>query len=231
MIPGNPKTLGLSPLARGTLTSRLAYLLLVGITPAHAGTTTLGLATHACAQDHPRSRGDHHDEPPLHIPLQGSPPLARGPRTAAACQAHPERITPAHAGTTTAAHECSYYRQDHPRSRGDHVHSLSVYHPVKGSPPLARGPQNYNPSMVQSQRITPAHAGTTHQRRRSSAFSEDHPRSRGDHWMVQCAENPAVGSPPLTRGPPRRRDEVRLHHGITPAHAGTTSIPISQFVW
>ena len=222
MIPGNPKTLGLSPLARGTLTSRLAYLLLVGITPAHAGTTTLGLATHACAQDHPRSRGDHHDEPPLHIPLQGSPPLARGPRTAAACQAHPERITPAHAGTTQRVRYGTHGFEDHPRSRGDHACTARPCPPLPGSPPLTRGPHDPDALRDRALGITPAHAGTTGVQQGRPRKNRDHPRSRGDHRLIGLVGFWVAGSPPLTRGPQTR---VKTNTGafrITPAHAGTT---------
>ena len=71
-------------------------------------------------------------------------------------------------------------------------------------------------------RITPAHAGTTLFRLSPRRFSEDHPRSRGDHSADILAPKLPHGSPPLTRGP---LGNIRINipiPRITPAHAGTT---------
>ena len=115
---------------------------------------------------------------------------------------------------------------DHPRSRGDHVHSLSVYHPVKGSPPLTRGPPNGFVMVLMALRITPAHAGTTPVLLVPALHCRDHPRSRGDHFFEYVAGFLFSGSPPLTRGPPEIFGFHGDVHGITPAHAGTTQCGI-----
>ena len=72
-----------------------------------------------------------------------------------------------------------------------------------GSPPLTRGPHTTVIAMQPVEGITPAYAGTTHRPRTISCRVWDHPRLRGDHWFIPCEFNHIIGSPPLTRGPPR----------------------------
>ena len=50
-----------------------------------------------------------------------------------------------------------------------------------GSPPLTRGPPNIGYISLKSNRITPAHAGTTYLPTLRPQETTDHPRSRGDH--------------------------------------------------
>ena len=104
------------------------------------------------------------------------------------------------------------------------MHSLSVYHPVKGSPPLTRGPPNGFVMVLMALRITPAHAGTTPVLLVPALHCRDHPRSRGDHMIRMPYGIAHWGSPPLTRGPLvfSKGDPEKI--GITPAHAGTTDL-------
>ena len=48
--------------------------------------------------------------------------------------------------------------------------------------------------------ITPAHAGTTHDKRDAHDVHKDHPRSRGDNFTSSVGKQKDIGSPPLTRG-------------------------------
>ena len=71
------------------------------------------------------------------------------------------RITPARVGTTETVFLSVSVHQDHPRSRGDHIESAILKCGLKGSPPLARGPQGSLLDHLQPVGITPARAGTT----------------------------------------------------------------------
>ena len=55
---------------------------------------------------------------------------------------------------------------------------------------------------------------------------QDHPRSRGDYTRAPLSRRTSVGSPPLTRGLLFSGMHLSLPHRITPAHAGTTFIPL-----
>ena len=94
----------------------------------------------------------------------------------------------------------------------------------KGSPPHTRGPRPCGRRDHLNHGITPAHAGTTGHAGDGDRLPEDHPRTRGDHWILQKIRIFRAGSPPHTRGPLDAVDD-RLEDGrITPAHAGTTVI-------
>ena len=153
---------------------------------------------------------------------QGSPPLTRGPRSLSRPLRSNLRITPAHAGTTSAFYFPPFPPSDHPRSRGDHLMAPAAGSIATGSPPLTRGPLANPPSASVGEGITPAHAGTTAVIVGGVSDLEDHPRSRGDHCDEYSPIGRPFGSPPLTRGP--RRSPARGYDKIriTPAHAGTT---------
>ena len=51
----------------------------------------------------------------------------------------------------------------------------------------------------------------------------DHPRLRGEYWMVKLTPMREAGSPPLTRGIRKTIARTRSHLRITPAYAGNTS--------
>ena len=112
--------------------------------------------------------------------------------------------------------------RDHPRSRGNNsgCHSARPLH--RGSPPLTREQQSWMQWKHLSERITPAHAGTTLSLCPWTRQDEDHPRSRGNNTAGCCLQYRIVGSPPLTREQLHEIHCVVSQLGITPAHAGTT---------
>ena len=61
----------------------------------------------------------------------------------------------------------------------------------KGNLPGARG---------RSRRITPAHAGKSHNRLGARSQCEDHPRPCGEKVYICAAFDRAIGSPPPMRG-------------------------------
>ncbi len=112
------------------------------ITPADAGTRLITMVGLEVNGDHPRGCGDKFHSPNTrHIP-QGSPPRMRGQGEAGYTNFHPERITPADAGT-------SYFRgirdrpyTDHPRGCGDKGAIILLFTGLRGSPPRMRGQDN-----------------------------------------------------------------------------------------
>ena len=91
----------------------------------------------------------------------------------------------------------------------------------RGSPPLARGPVLRAPPSPDSDRITPARAGTGWRPFLSPWRAMDHPRSRGDRAVQALVEVPHHGSPPLARGPVGDGQPSGARFRITPARAGT----------
>ena len=93
---------GSSPLTRGALNVIPRPIAVVGIIPAHAGSTTAFFTNSFATWDHPRSRGEH----PLHAVLMGrdtgSSPLTRGAPLVVCLHSIACRIIPAHAGSTRA---------------------------------------------------------------------------------------------------------------------------------
>ena len=175
--------LGSPPHARGARGAAVHGILLSGITPACAGSTTeVGDITYNNG-DHPRMRGEHTGlDPLLVVPVGitpacagstcprsnapvfgfGSPPHARGARALARGQPDRLRITPACAGSTSSPTTWSSIAADHPRMRGEHI--------------------GLGGDVLLKTRITPACAGSTGAGRRAS--------------------RPATGSPPHARGAP-----------------------------
>ena len=111
------------------------------ITPAHAGTSGIYRKDIGHFQDHPRTRGDKSPRSARIASHAGSPPHTRGQGIFTISSEVPDRITPAHAGTSS-------------RRR-------SVWRWTKGSPPHTRGQERSGTVMRGIRRITPAHAGTS----------------------------------------------------------------------
>ena len=220
-LPGSP------PHTRGPHIPILIVCDEIGITPAHAGTTSRRPAWFRQIRDHPRTRGDHVTTRLKNWRISGSPPHTRGPRAQTFVTGTPIRITPAHAGTTMVADFRAVGTGDHPRTRGDHVSTVTNCHISLGSPPHTRGPRIGPQSDPTSPRITPAHAGTTCGTKPSSAIFWDHPRTRGDHCARVMPPTNLMGSPPHTRGPLHIGHAPAVGPRITPAHAGTTPVALS----
>ena len=155
------KYIGSPPLARERRVLGLLIAFLIGITPAGAGKTPLPKADSTHQQDHPRWRGKDGVPAISHIPMVGSPPLARERLARLGCLRWPTRITPAGAGKTISVLGICENKWDHPRWRGkDSLYDCGTYEPV-GSPPLARERRHYQHYAQTPKGITPAGAGKT----------------------------------------------------------------------
>ena len=112
---------GSSPLARGTHHRPRARRGARRFIPARAGNTCTRATAWYPLSVHPRSRGEHHEAPPLTPPPPGSSPLARGtPRRARGAEMA-IRFIPARAGNTLPSAARPLGFSVHPRSRGEHV--------------------------------------------------------------------------------------------------------------
>ena len=114
--------------------------------------------------------------------------------------------------------------RDHPCLRGEYVTGWLVLKYPTGSLPLARGIQVSGYQIGSESRITPACAGNTATRVKSSRKAGDHPRLRGEYWWRPARCRRKRGSPPLARGIQGIMSTDRKLRRITPACAGNMDI-------
>ena len=93
-------SLGSSPLTRGALSTRHPCNGILGLIPAHAGSTHGQDSAFTCHRAHPRSRGEHIDAHRVNGNEAGSSPLTRGARVLSLVGDTAARLIPAHAGST-----------------------------------------------------------------------------------------------------------------------------------
>ena len=134
-----------------------------GIIPALAGNTIPPGHRPRQIPDHPRSRGEYHNQRGIIIPMGGSSPLSRGIRRGWYPGGVDRRIIPALAGNTRHPSSDLQRSRDHPRSRGEYGRRRSPAQPGLGSSPLSRGIRSYRYRMIDRLRIIPALAGNTRQ--------------------------------------------------------------------
>ena len=115
--------------------------------------------------------------------------------------------------------------RDHPRACGEKLGVTLLLWGFMGSPPRIRGKAPTRDRLSIVQRITPAHAGKSDTCPIRSGDSRDHPRACGE--KLNCSLNGFAirGSPPRMRGKALRRGASLFRNGITPAHAGKSSLP------
>ena len=91
-----------------------------------------------------------------------------------------------------------------------------------GSPPPTRGTPKKGMLKHKASRITPAYAGNTSAEMFLKVLRRDHPRLRGEHFVIATSSGIHQGSPPPTRGTPGEDLAMVSDIGITPAYAGNT---------
>ena len=192
------------------------------ITPACAGSTGNRSPPIPASSDHPRLRGEHAKILRGGVMSAGSPPPARGARTAGRRGRQPRRITPACAGSTVVRGGLAAWAADHPRLRGEHEQTSRGDAMDDGSPPPARGAPQPPRGGVRRRRITPACAGSTVMSPGRQREVPDHPRLRGEHGVGAVTSVNTRGSPPPARGAPDAGEIYIARYRITPACAGST---------
>ena len=158
-----------------------------------AGFCTFGRA-------HPRSRGEHRASRFLSSCSDGSSPLTRGALQLRSGLDNPSGLIPAHAGSTSIGRRSRPMKRAHPRSRGEHPLENESTQGVNGSSPLTRGARDVSSVLYRTDRLIPAHAGSTGRREVSHPSPRAHPRSRGEHLSRFFTPSSITGSSPLTRG-------------------------------
>ena len=154
---------GSSPLARGTQTNDTAPWHYRRLIPARAGNTVAAMNPRVGESAHPRSRGEHFVRGSTRSLHLGSSPLARGTQPRPLQHGSRPRLIPARAGNTWRTNYERNRDSAHPRSRGEHIGSISLSGRKYGSSPLARGTPR---SLAEGTKIERQPA---------------HPRSRGEH--------------------------------------------------
>ena len=156
-----PLHLGLSPLARGTLSDLMEKPAWTGLIPARAGNTHRRMRGATRLWAHPRSRGEHSPKTAREVERQGSSPLARGTPNAESVTRTFEGLIPARAGNTITNDIWHYFQWAHPRSRGEHHLPYGRYARILGSSPLARGTHSSVEDPAGAGGLIPARAGNT----------------------------------------------------------------------
>ena len=108
----------------------------------------------------------------------------RGKAARIACPHMADRITPAHAGKSTATDLRPARQRDHPRPCGEKVGAAYSSAYCMGSPPPMRGKGADKLRITGDDRITPAHAGKRWARRTHPHTAWDHPRPCGEKLWV-----------------------------------------------
>ena len=176
---------GSSPHTRGAPSRRRLLTKALGIIPAYAGSTSPVAGHRAGGRDHPRIRGEHRR---CHRRVRrrvGSSPHTRG--------------APPNTGASDTR------STDHPRIRGEHRREFSefgrefgiipAYAGSTGGTGIAQGADNGSSPhtrgaprpirwMGRRWRIIPAYAGSTPTKPKPSDCRRDHPRIRGEHYLL-----------------------------------------------
>ena len=213
--------MGSSPLTRGAPPPGPPAIELMGLIPAHAGSTVIGGGIVDGWGAHPRSRGEHVHPSGRACPRWGSSPLTRGAPSVNSWYEPDWGLIPAHAGSTLCRMRCSWRTWAHPRSRGEHwycwccceVHEglipahagsttkVAEFCCVPGAHPRSRGEHALGLSMTsKTLGSSPLTRGAPEADRAKRATDGAHPRSRGEHWTVRATRLTRTGSSPLTRG-------------------------------
>ena len=170
---------GSSPLARGLRDGPGVVVDADGIIPARAGFTPACVRQVLARGDHPRSRGVYNVMQVYAFESEGSSPLARGLRLPEPEPGVVYGIIPARAGFTGVRSSGRRTASDHPRSRGVYTRPAVPAVDDAGSSPLARGLRRAHTDLDAGPGIIPARAGFTRPPSTPTAWSSDHPRSRG----------------------------------------------------
>ena len=141
----------------------------IRITPACAGKTLIKIMKEGAVKDHPRVCGENVEKLATNPLPQGSPPRVRGKLNFCGCFVILPRITPACAGKTPRLSHYPFSARDHPRVCGENVVAPPIFGYIIGSPPRVRGKQSLVYDFGYAIRITPACAGKTSWRSKSSS--------------------------------------------------------------
>ncbi len=171
-------------------------------------------------------RGEHHGKSMKGAAGPGASPRARGAPPGSAPGRFPERSIPACAGSTPAGPIRAQSRVEHPRVRGEHRLRRLLGLQQPGASPRARGARRAGGCTGRSVGSIPACAGSTHATSVTSTLRREHPRVRGEHFLMQGGVTSAKGASPRARGALEHNLDEPLLPGSIPACAGSTTPPL-----
>src|SRR5512138_21538 len=123
----------------GTLENRVCQYYKSRFIPAHAGNTSTPSAARWRPSVHPRTRGEHDASTPIPIHVDGSSSHTRGTPGKFRSNDAASRFIPAHAGNTSRWASMNSPAAVHPRTRGEHNHTINQVEDGIGSSPHTRG--------------------------------------------------------------------------------------------
>ena len=154
----------------------------------------------AADKDHPRACGEKRRGDGGGAGVLGSPPRMRGKVCRQPTDQNNFGITPAHAGKRSGRTFFRRPTRDHPRACGEKAHIVCANDKFEGSPPRMRGKVEAAVSLMDDERITPAHAGKSRCCLRPAERPQDHPRACGEKYWAEAFPLAHLGSPPRMRG-------------------------------
>ena len=181
IFQGALTTVGSSPLARGTLQSRIFRFSRRGLIPARAGNTACYLWASGWTGAHPRSRGEHMGFPSVPSLDMGSSPPVRGALSRVHGNDPAAGLIPACAGSTCCVPTVRRTRWAHPRLCGEHANEQAGKRTLLGSSPPVRGARLWLRPGHHLQGLIPACAGSTTLQLAPASRSWAHPRLCGEH--------------------------------------------------
>ena len=150
-----------SPRVWGKLLYQFLRRARLGLIPACAGKTLIGLSWPCSWAAHPRVCGENErGQEPL-VDWAGSSPRVRGKRDESGCSCCRRGLIPACAGKTTPLPAASSSWRAHPRVCGENVALRRVRTPVAGSSPRVRGKPEVEEALSDPAGLIPACAGKT----------------------------------------------------------------------
>ena len=166
---------------RGTQHRYHIAVVIRGIIPACAGSTSLSVRVVSVRRDHPRMCGEHYVHRPQLDWDVGSSPHVRGARCFATVFLDGFGIIPACAGSTCPSRPSAATAGDHPRMCGEHRICCQSCKISTGSSPHVRGARQSRSLINLSLGIIPACAGSTRILLHKDDPVWDHPRMCGEH--------------------------------------------------
>ncbi len=214
------KSIGSSPLVRGSARrvkrGRVAFRFI----PARAGIGQMLMFSQVFGTVHPRSCGDRMQARIDALYNIGSSPLVRGSVRRALGSWSSMRFIPARAGIGSYHQTVTLSMPVHPRSCGDRQHRAIPFIITAGSSPLVRGSDCRASSATSESRFIPARAGIGRAKWRHGQRVAVHPRSCGDRALSKLSSWPPNGSSPLVRGSADAAGGACRRWRFIPARAG-----------
>ena len=222
---------GSSPRMRGAAIRNSRELTWQRIIPAHAGSSSPRGRLWCRPPDHPRACGEQGDVAYGDRSMSGSSPRMRGAGVADSRAAFPDRIIPAHAGSSRHRRRRTRSTSDHPRACGEQDWPSYPTTAAWGSSPRMRGAACLQASVRGTRRIIPAHAGSSRAGQRKEVGGADHPRACGEQPPCLAREIAHVGSSPRMRGADDCSWVGNSKPRIIPAHAGSSTCARGRSSW